>query len=509
MDGHGVETCETGTAATDCTGGAGDGCVFALDCAARFALQASTTEPDCTGAVGAGCTYSVHNPVSYTRCSSAPAAELGFRSFYANAFSVSSGNPSAQSVGVVADSSSGSGQQVFEVYDVDGFAYGMLDVVPVSGFAAVHLSCYVYFSASTWETEDYAKIWVSAEAGGPADVVIMHTTGDNIDAGVENQWTEVTGSLGGLKTATVKFGAATSRTVSQADNDEAVRYDNIRILASGPRNGTAAELEQRAVWPAATVCPSPTQWMGAQKTEVAPPTDANSISLTLTATTDGWFDDVYATVDPRVACWCEEGFAWEAEYTAAAGGCLYCMAGSFCTAGIRQSCPAGLISRGGQSECEACPAGFTCAAGEKSSCQGLQYMDGNGDCQACPAGSACVNARRDLCQAGTWSDGTLNQCALCVPGQFTDSAEATGCTDCVAGQTSTVGNPDCFDCGAGETSVAGGPCASCPDGKYSTVGTNTCESCQAGKFNNRGAVAECEDCPTATPSSYADFTGCQ
>lgn len=202
-DGQGVETCATGAAATDCTGGAGDGCVFALDCAARFALQPGTTETDCTSAAGAGCTYSLHNPVSYAPCSSGEAAaELGFRSFYEDAFGASSGNSSAQGVGVVADSSSGSGQQVFEIYDVDGFAYGMLDVVPVSGYSAVHLSCYVYFSASTWETEDYAKVWVSAEAGGPADVVVMHTTGDNIDAGVENQWTEVTGSLGGLKTAT-------------------------------------------------------------------------------------------------------------------------------------------------------------------------------------------------------------------------------------------------------------------------------------------------------------------
>ena len=119
-----------------------------------------------------------------------------------------------------------------------------------------------------------------------------------------------------------------------------------------------------------------------------------------------------------------------------------------------------------------------------------------------------INARRERCPAGTWSDGTRHQCALCVPGQFASSSEATGCANCPAGQSSTVGNPSCFDCGAGETSVSGGPCTSCVDGYYSPVGVNSCQQCPAGRFNDRGPVAACQPCPAGKASTPL-FTACE
>jgi hypothetical protein len=330
----------------------------------------------------------------------------------------------------------------------------------------------------------------------------------------EGQWTAVRGSLAGFKTAQISFGGATGRGGTMDDDgEEAFAFDLLRVLTSG--GNFTADVEQRASWPLATVCPSPNLWLGGQRSgkTVTPPHGADSIAVTVTATTSGHFDDLYATVDPRVACWCTDGFAWEMEYSASAGGCLYCSAGSFCTMGLQQACPTPLISRGGQSECAECPIGFTCTDGEKTTCQALQYLDSNGECQSCPVGSACVNARRERCEAGTWSDGTLNQCALCTPGQFQSEQEATGCINCAAGQTSTVGNSGCFDCGAGETSAAGGLCTSCAVGRYSLVGTNTCEQCLDGKFNGPGvdglrAVEQCEDCPLGQ-SSTSDFSGCE
>ena len=521
------ESCIPADAEAGCTGGEGAGCVFAVDCEARFALQPGTAEGDCTGGDGAGCTYTLHNPVSYSRCSVAPGAELGFRSFYENRFARGAGHAAARSVGVVGGPSTQAGwrsldalhgSQFYEIRDVDGFAYATLDTVPVSGHAAVYVSVWVHVSADDWEADDFARVWATAEAGGPADVVVLDASGSDVDGAdaayplAEDTWKEVRGSLAGLRTATISFGGATSRGNSTENGGEALAFDHIRVLARGSSNasGTAAEAEQRATWPLATVCPPPRQWLGGQRTQIAPPAGADSLSVTLEAGDEGagWFDDLYATVDPRVHCWCDDGYAWEAEYGGDSGGCLYCSAGSFCTMGLRRRCPGDLISRGGQASCVPCPDGWVCEDGQKSSCRSLEYLDGSGACQACPAGSACVNARRERCPAGTWSDGTRHQCALCVPGQFASSSEATGCANCPAGQSSTVGNPSCFDCGAGETSVSGGPCTSCVSGYYSPVGVNSCQQCPAGRFNDRGPVAACQPCPAGKASTPL-FTACE
>ena len=511
-----------GSSESDCTGGDGAGCTYWIDCAARFSHQTGTTAEACTGGEGAGCTYTVHNPVSYSRCSVAPGAELGFRSFYVNRFNAEAGAEAAHSVGVVGDSSTTQvgrlttpyGSQYFEIDDVNGFVYATLDTVPVSGLTSAWVQLWVHVNAAAWEVDDFVKVWAEAEAGGAGDVTIIDTEGTDWAGDlIEDRWTEIRGSLAGMKTATISFGGA-ARRGSRADNSEvrALAFDFIRVLGSSP---DLDQLDQRATWPLATVCPQPSLWLGGQRSGsvVTPPHGATSIAVTITATTSGHLDDVYATVDPRIACWCDAGYAWEQEYSESSGDCLYCSAGSFCTMGLRQTCPDPLISRGGQSECEECPVGFTCIDGEKSTCQGLEYLDDNGNCQPCPAGSACVNARRTVCVAGSWSDGTLNQCALCTPGQYQSAVGATGCLNCDAGKTSTVGNSGCFSCGAGETSEEGEACVSCPVGRYSEVGTNTCEECPVGKFNGPGvdglrAVAACEDCPLGQTSN-SDFSGCE
>lgn len=503
-----------GSSEVECVGGDGAGCSYAIDCAARFAQQAGTTEGDCTGAEGAGCTYMLHNPVSYSRCSVAPGAELGFRSYYVNQFNADAGANAAHSIGVVGDSSTTQagrlptphGSQYFEIVDAGSFIYVTLDTVPVSGMTSAWVQLWVHANAADWQADDFVRIWAEAEADGPADASIVDTVIADWDVLAADQWTEIRGSLAGMKTATISFGGATRRGVMTGNSEaRALAFDFVRVV------GNSTALDQRATWPLATVCPQPSLWLGSVST-ATPPRGVNAIDVTVTARTSGHVDDVYATVDPRVACWCEDGYAWEQEYSGT-GGCLYCSAGSFCTMGLRQTCPEPLISRGGQSECVECPSGFTCIEGEKSTCQGLQYLDDGGDCQPCPAGSGCVNAKRTRCAAGTWSDGRLNKCALCKPGQFQSESEATGCLNCPAGKTSTVGNSECFGCGAGETSVEGEACESCPVGRYSEVGVNTCKECPAGKFNGPGvdglrAVGMCEDCP-AGRSSTPDFASCE
>ena len=82
----------------------------------------------------------------------------------------------ARSVGVVGGPSTQAGwrsldalhgSQFYEIRDVDGFAYATLDTVPVSGHAAVYVSVWVHVSADDWEADDFARVWATAEAGGP------------------------------------------------------------------------------------------------------------------------------------------------------------------------------------------------------------------------------------------------------------------------------------------------------------------------------------------------------
>ena len=90
----------------------------------------------------------------------------------------------------------------------------------------------------------------AAEAGGAADAVIIDTEGtDWSGVLLEDQWTEIRGSLGGMKTAAISFGAATRRG-SMTDNSEAraVAFDFIRVV--GNTNSTG--LDQRASWPLAS-----------------------------------------------------------------------------------------------------------------------------------------------------------------------------------------------------------------------------------------------------------------
>lgn len=238
------------------------------------------------------------------------------------------------------------------------------------------------------------------------------------------------------------------------------------------------------------------------ESQVVTPLGATSISVELSATETGWFDDVYLSIDPRVACWCSDGYA----YNAVIGMCVRCSAGSYCRNGLQHPCAAGFVSSGGATACYICPTGFTCVNGEAQTCVGMTYMDGNGNCQPCPSGSACVNARRDICPPGQWSDGTLSKCALCIPGRFSGSVGSSGCQDCLPGYYSTVGNPSCTLCPVGETSHPAGPCFSCSSGRQSPHGTTECGVCPNGTFNNQGPVARCQACPNAT--SNANFTSC-
>lgn len=82
-----------------------------------------------------------------------------------------------------------------------------------------------------------------------------------------------------------------------------------------------------AIWPPPAFWHGAYAGFGSTMLYSSDPGRLSSISLTLsTATVAGYWDDVFLTIDPRVACWCDPGYA----YDAVVGSCVRCQAGFYC-----------------------------------------------------------------------------------------------------------------------------------------------------------------------------------
>eukprot|EP00727_Mastigamoeba_balamuthi_P008746 m51a1_g4494 putative protein serine threonine (820) ;mRNA; f:329948-333632 len=125
------------------------------------------------------------------------------------------------------------------------------------------------------------------------------------------------------------------------------------------------------------------------------------------------------------------------QYSAAAGAC--------------QACPAGTWSTGGTSSCSACPISPACTACDPAS----------GLCTACAPGNSFnpVTGTCSPCPDGFWGNGT-GSCSLC-----------------------TIQSP----CGACDKST--GACSSCPAGME--LPSTGCSLCKAGHYKNASGAGEC------------------
>ena len=100
------------------------------------------------------------------------------------------------------------------------------------------------------------------------------------------------------------------------------------------------------------------------------------------------------------------------------------------------------------------------------------------------------------CAPGTFRTDGADPCTQCGVGKFSLEYDATGCTDCAAGQYAVVQSAACSDCPTGQYHYStGGTCHLCYAGKYSAwVGQTNCYHCPSGKYQDLTGYHICYFC---------------
>jgi len=128
--------------------------------------------------------------------------------------------------------------------------------------------------------------------------------------------------------------------------------------------------------------------------------------------------------------------------------------------------------------------------------------------------SATLSIGYAQCQSGTYEASNIDYaCTSCQSGRFSSASSAVLCLPCVSGTYSSSGASLCSNCPAGQFSTLTpgadrGPtaCTACQAGTYSPVpGVAICEPCPLGTSGSEGAVS-CSNCATGR---YADTAGNQ
>ncbi len=127
------------------------------------------------------------------------------------------------------------------------------------------------------------------------------------------------------------------------------------------------------------------------------------------------------------ACVCKVG------YYSNGNKCLACPKGSYCTGGVKTTCPAGKYTDSqGQSSCKTCPAG--------------KYTDSQGQssCKSCPKGSYCTGGVKTTCSSGTYTDSQgQSSCKTCPVGYYCTDGKKSRCSN---GKTSPEGSTSASAC---------------------------------------------------------------
>lgn len=119
------------------------------------------------------------------------------------------------------------GTQRYLLSDVDGRVTVTLDSVDLTGTVAPEVSLDFFLRTSSYEADDFARIWVEVDGGsGTSEIVLLDTRPNDVDdLNLEGFWTSVSAPLPTGTVATLKF---------QADTDSAAEMlgvDNVRFTA--------------------------------------------------------------------------------------------------------------------------------------------------------------------------------------------------------------------------------------------------------------------------------------
>lgn len=158
--------------------------------------------------------------------------ELGFTAFYTNSRNDAGLTDAGGLNGVNSFSNSSilaatDGNQKYLLSDVDGRVTVKLDGVDLTGAVAPQVSLDFFFRSTSYESDDYGRIWVSIDDGGSvSEITLLDTQSSDIDdLNLEGAWTNVSASLPSGGIATLMF---------EADTDSAsemLGVDNVRFTA--------------------------------------------------------------------------------------------------------------------------------------------------------------------------------------------------------------------------------------------------------------------------------------
>jgi hypothetical protein len=169
-----------------------------------------------------------YTPVVY----SSVGGELGFSAYYGNSRNGAGLADNGSLVGVNSFSNSTvlaatDGTQKYLLADIDGRLTVTLDSVDLTGAVAPEISLDYFFRSSSYESEDYGRIWVVVDDGlSTSEITLLDTRGGDIDdLNLEGVWTSVSATLPTGAIATLMF---------EADTDTAAEMmgvDNIKFTA--------------------------------------------------------------------------------------------------------------------------------------------------------------------------------------------------------------------------------------------------------------------------------------
>lgn len=106
------------------------------------------------------------------------------------------------------------GSQGFRFQDPDGTLTLTLGSVDLAPFAAPKISAWYFLSDDSWESADFARLWVTVDGGTEID--LLNTIGSDIDdLDIEGSWTEVMTDLTGYTTATFQAAFSSDAAVEE------------------------------------------------------------------------------------------------------------------------------------------------------------------------------------------------------------------------------------------------------------------------------------------------------
>jgi len=152
--------------------------------------------------------------------------ELGFTSVYQDTRGSGPGMTDGSDIsGVQADLRATDGAQWLRISDPDGYMTTSLDSLSLSGLSNVILTLDLYVNATSWETSDRLRIWVSNNQQTELDLI--DTQGLDIDdLNLESMVTSFSLDLAALGTdATLHFG------LDSNSAQEWIAIDNVRFNA--------------------------------------------------------------------------------------------------------------------------------------------------------------------------------------------------------------------------------------------------------------------------------------